>query len=87
MKKPDFYPESVAQITHNLFFTAYLSAKTSSETTKKRAEALQKFIGGRHVFTEINGIYEVCKDFIREVYELDPKFKAEGGSYIEDVSL
>ncbi|KAF0990780.1 hypothetical protein HZS_5759 [Henneguya salminicola] len=81
-----FYPKHPKDITERILFTAYMGSSNSSSITKDRSKKLANFINSNHIEMDISGIYNSFVDAISTAFFV-PKFKMDGGSPQEDITL
>lgn len=87
VKDENFLPTSYTDICNKIFYTAYLSMKFSSSETRKSASNIAAEIHSNHYEIEIDKIYNQFVSTLNESLGFKPKFKSEGGSSTEDLSL
>lgn len=87
VKDKDFIPSSPRDICKKIFFTAYLGMKFSSAETRKSASNVAAEINSNHYEVDIDSIYNQFISTINDSLGFKPKFRSEGGSWTEDLSL
>ena len=83
----NYSPSSPQDLCSKLFVTCYMGTVNSSEDTKNRAKELANQIGSNHlsiiIDVAVNAIISIWSNTMRII----PKFKANGGSEIENLAL
>ncbi|CAG9321354.1 unnamed protein product [Blepharisma stoltei] len=81
-------PESPRDLASEIMHSAYLGTVNSSEETKSRSRRAAEEIGSRHYEVVIDKIVESFIGlFTRLSKSKRPEFKANGGTWIEDLAL
>ena len=62
-------------------------SKQSSKETRQRARDLAAAIGAYHCNLDIDQVYEAQRNLIINTLNFEPKFKVEGGSISENLTL
>jgi NAD+ synthase (glutamine-hydrolysing) len=62
-------------------------SKQSSKETRQRARDLSEAIGSYHVNLDIDEVYNAQRNLIVNHLNFEPKFKVEGGSIAENLTL
>lgn len=62
-------------------------SKQSSKETRQRAKDLSAAIGSYHVDLDIDEVYNAQRNLIVNALNFEPKFKVEGGSVTENLTL
>eukprot|EP00828_Plagiopyla_frontata_P023778 TRINITY_DN3038_c0_g1_i1.p1 TRINITY_DN3038_c0_g1~~TRINITY_DN3038_c0_g1_i1.p1 ORF type:complete len:691 (+),score=93.39 TRINITY_DN3038_c0_g1_i1:62-2134(+) len=83
----NYYPSSIKEIVGKIFCTCYMGTKNSSIETLKQAEAVANEIGSNHFSIKIDDIFDGFKSVANQTFKTDIKFRVQGGSYAEDISL
>lgn len=87
VKNESYYPTTEQEICSKILFTAYLSTKNNSNETRASAKAIAEEIGSNHLEIDIDSIFSCFKESIFSSIGFTAKFKSEGGSEGEDLSL
>jgi NAD+ synthase (glutamine-hydrolysing) len=81
-------PETPQELCNQVLHTVYMGmSKQSSKETRSRAKDLSSAIGSYHVNLDIDEVYEAQRNLIVTALEFEPKFKTEGGSQAENLTL
>ena len=81
-------PKTPQEFTNQVFHTVYMGmSKQSSKETRGRAKELSEAIGSYHVNLDIDEIFEAQRNLIVKHLDFEPKFKTQGGSYGENITL
>ncbi|KAL1986540.1 hypothetical protein VTN96DRAFT_6118 [Rasamsonia emersonii] len=81
-------PETPQELCNQIFHTVYMGmSKQSSKETRQRARDLADAIGAYHVNLDIDHVYEAQRNLIVNSLGFEPKFKVEGGSVAENLTL
>jgi len=81
-------PETPQELCNQVFTTIYMGMKKqSSRETRQRAKDLSEAIGSYHVNLDIDDVYEAQKKLVVNTINFDPKFKVEGGTNQENLTL
>lgn len=81
-------PKSPQELCNQVFTTIYMGMKKqSSHETRQRAKDLSAAIGSYHVNLDIDDIYEAQKKLVVDTVGFDPKFRVEGGTNQENLTL
>jgi NAD+ synthase (glutamine-hydrolysing) len=81
-------PKTPQELCNQVFTTLYMGMKKqSSHETRQRARDLSDAIGSYHVNLDIDDIYEAQKKLVVSTVGFDPKFKVEGGTEQENLTL
>ena len=97
----DWYPTSPMEIARRVMHTAYLGTKNSGDETRDRAKRISEEIGTFHMDCNIDAIvdgllsaYATSMESIESAIiggmstdDILPKFKTEGGHWMEDLAL
>lgn len=87
-KYSDKLPETPQELCNQIFHTVYMGmSKQSSKETRQRARDLAEAIGAYHVNLDIDHVYEAQRNLIVNSLSFEPKFKVEGGSIAENLTL
>lgn len=71
-----------------VFHTVYMGmSKQSSKETRQRAKDLSEAIGSYHVDLDIDEVYEAQRNLVVKYLNFEPKFKTQGGSVAENITL
>lgn len=62
-------------------------SKQSSKETRQRAHDLAEAIGAYHCNLDIDQVYEAQRNLIVSTLNFEPKFKVEGGTLAENLTL
>ena len=62
-------------------------SKQSSKETRQRARDLAAAIGAYHCNLDIDQVYEAQRNLIVNTLNFEPRFKVEGGSISENLTL
>jgi len=81
-------PKTPQELCNQVFTTIYMGMKKqSSHETRQRSKDLSAAIGSYHVNLDIDDIYEAQKKLVVSTVGFDPKFKVEGGTVQENLTL
>jgi NAD+ synthase (glutamine-hydrolysing) len=81
-------PKTPQELCNQVFTTLYMGMKKqSSRETRQRARDLSAAIGSYHVNLDIDDIYEAQKKLVVDTVGFEPRFKVEGGSVQENLTL
>ncbi|EGS17351.1 glutamine-dependent NAD(+) synthetase-like protein [Thermochaetoides thermophila DSM 1495] len=81
-------PNTPQELCNQVFTTIYMGMKKqSSRETRQRARDLSDAIGSYHVNIDIDEVYEAQKKLIINALNFEPKFKVEGGTVQENLTL
>jgi NAD+ synthase (glutamine-hydrolysing) len=81
-------PRTPQELCNQLFHTVYMGmSKQSSKETRQRAKDLANAIGSHHVNLDIDEVYNAQRNLIVDYLGFEPKFKTEGGSLAENLTL
>jgi len=81
-------PKTPQELCNQVFTTIYMGMKKqSSHETRQRAKDLADAIGSYHVNLDIDDVYEAQKKLVVSTLNFDPKFKVEGGTVQENLTL
>jgi NAD+ synthase (glutamine-hydrolysing) len=84
----DVLPTTAQELCNQVFSTIYMGMKKqSSRETRQRAKDLSEAIGSYHVNLDIDDVYEAQKQLVISTVGFDPKFKVEGGTVQENLTL
>ncbi|KAK8118050.1 glutamine dependent NAD+ synthetase [Apiospora kogelbergensis] len=87
-KGENVLPESPQDLCNQIFSTIYMGMETmSSPETRKRAKDLAEAIGSYHIDLNIDDVYKAQKALLVQTTGFEPKFKVEGGSHAENITL
>ncbi|RYP74911.1 hypothetical protein DL771_002695 [Monosporascus sp. 5C6A] len=89
-KIPDTPEELCNQIFHTVYMVIERSqgmSKQSSKETRQRAQDLAAAIGAYHCNLDIDEVYQAQRNLIVNTLNFEPKFKVEGGSVSENLTL
>jgi NAD+ synthase (glutamine-hydrolysing) len=81
-------PKTPQELCNQVFTTIYMGMKKqSSRETRQRAKDLSEAIGSYHVNLDIDDIYEAQKNLVVSTVGFEPRFKVEGGTVQENLTL
>lgn len=81
-------PKTPQELCNQLFHTIYMGmSKQSSKETRQRAKDLAEAIGSFHVNLDIDEVYHAQRNLIVNALKFEPKFKVEGGTVAENLTL
>jgi NAD+ synthase (glutamine-hydrolysing) len=81
-------PTTPQALCNQIFTTIYMGMKKqSSRETRQRAKDLAAAIGSYHVDLDIDDVYEAQKRLVVSTVGFEPKFKVEGGTVQENLTL
>ncbi|KAF7558860.1 hypothetical protein G7046_g5298 [Stylonectria norvegica] len=81
-------PKTPQELCNQVFTTIYMGmSKQSSFDTRNRAKELAEAIGSYHINLDIDEVYEAQKKLIVNTLNFEPKFRVEGGSNAENITL
>ncbi|KAK3684892.1 hypothetical protein B0T22DRAFT_464411 [Podospora appendiculata] len=84
----DELPKTPQALCNQIFTTVYMGMKKqSSVETRSRAKELAEAIGSHHINVDIDDVYEAQKQLIIGATNFEPKFKVEGGTNQENLTL
>ncbi|KAK7430688.1 hypothetical protein QQZ08_002732 [Neonectria magnoliae] len=87
-KYSDKIPKTAQELCNQVFTTIYMGMKTqSSRETRQRAKDLSTAIDSYHVDMDIDDAYNAQKNFIVSATGFQPRFKVEGGTHQENLTL
>lgn len=81
-------PKTAQELCNQVFTTIYMGMKKQSSTeTRQRAKDLSDAIGSYHINLDIDDVYEAQKSLIVSTTNFEPRFKVEGGTNQENLTL
>ena len=81
-------PKTAQALCSQIFTTIYMGMKKqSSKETRQRAKDLAKAIGSYHVDLDIDDVYNAQKALVVNSINFEPRFKVEGGTHQENLTL
>jgi NAD+ synthase (glutamine-hydrolysing) len=81
-------PKTPQELCNQVFTTLYMGMKKqSSRETRQRAKDLAGAIGSYHVNLDIDDVYEAQKKLVVGTVGFEPRFKVEGGTEQENLTL
>ncbi len=81
-------PKTPQELCNQVFTTIYMGMrKQSSRETRQRSKDLSEAIGSYHVNLDIDDIYEAQKNLVVSTVGFEPRFKVEGGTVQENLTL
>ncbi|ORY60138.1 carbon-nitrogen hydrolase [Pseudomassariella vexata] len=81
-------PKTPQALCNQVFTTIYMGMKKqSSQETRGRAKALAEAIGSHHVNLDIDDVYNAQKNLVLQTHNFEPKFRVEGGTNQENLTL
>lgn len=81
-------PKTPQELCNQIFTTIYMGMKKQSSTeTRQRAKDLSDAIGSYHINLDIDDVYEAQKNLVVATTNFEPKFKVEGGTNQENLTL
>lgn len=84
----DVLPKTPQALCNQIFTTIYMGMKTqSSKETRQRARDLGEAIGSYHINLDIDEVYQAQKNLVINAINFEPKFKVEGGTQQENLTL
>ncbi|KAK0635382.1 carbon-nitrogen hydrolase [Bombardia bombarda] len=84
----DVLPKTPQALCNQIFTTIYMGMKKqSSRETRQRAKDLSDAIGSYHVNLDIDDVYEAQKKLVVNTINFEPKFRVEGGTNQENLTL
>ncbi|KAL1969766.1 hypothetical protein VTN77DRAFT_7275 [Rasamsonia byssochlamydoides] len=87
-KYTDSIPKTPQELCNQIFHTIYMGmSKQSSKETRFRARELASAINSYHVNLDIDEVYHAQRNLIVNALNFEPKFKVEGGSIAENLTL
>lgn len=87
VRNKEYYPKSAKEICGKIFFTSYLASPYSGDTTTNRAIEIGEHIGSTHFNMKMNDILDSLTELITEHLKFTPRFKSQGGHWMEDIAL
>ena len=82
-----FNPKTSQDICNRLFYTCYMSTDNNSEQTQQYAKELANSINSNHNDISIQKIVDCYIKQFDEKFNFKPKFKCNGGGWIENLAL
>lgn len=83
----EYIPVDPKEFANRIFTTCYMGSKNSSEDTRSRARHLSEDVGSYHMDIKIDTVVIAFLTLFTAVTGKIPKFKANGGSYRENIAL
>ncbi|KAK1493188.1 carbon-nitrogen hydrolase [Colletotrichum cuscutae] len=84
----DVLPKTPQALCNQIFSTIYMGMKTqSSVETRQRARDLAEAIGSYHINLDIDDVYNAQKSLAVTALNFEPRFKVEGGTNQENLTL
>lgn len=81
-------PTTPQEVCNRVLHTIYMGmSKQSSHETRQRAQDLSSAMGSYHINLDIDSVYHAQKDLIKTALGFDVKFRVEGGSDAENLTL
>ncbi|KAJ0330219.1 hypothetical protein COL5a_003277 [Colletotrichum fioriniae] len=81
-------PKTPQALCNQIFSTIYMGMKTqSSVETRQRARDLAEAIGSYHINLDIDDVYNAQKSLAVTALNFEPRFKVEGGTNQENLTL
>lgn len=81
-------PKTPQALCNQIFTTIYMGmSKQSSKETRQRARDLGEAIGSYHINLDIDEVYQAQKNLVINAINFEPKFKVEGGTQQENLTL
>ncbi|CAM1508881.1 Fc.00g026200.m01.CDS01 [Cosmosporella sp. VM-42] len=81
-------PKTPQALCNQIFTTIYMGMKKqSSRETRQRARDLAEAIGSYHVNLDIDDVYNAQKALVVNAVNFEPRFKVEGGTHQENLTL
>ncbi|KAK4142176.1 uncharacterized protein C8A04DRAFT_13482 [Dichotomopilus funicola] len=81
-------PTTPQELCNQVFSTVYMGmSKQSSRETRQRAKDLAAAIGSHHIDLDIDDVYEAQKKLVTATTGFEPRFKVEGGTVQENLTL
>ncbi|TKW52135.1 Glutamine-dependent NAD(+) synthetase [Colletotrichum tanaceti] len=81
-------PKTPQALCNQIFSTIYMGMKTqSSAETRQRARDLAEAIGSYHINLDIDDVYNAQKSLAVSALNFEPRFKVEGGTQQENLTL
>ncbi|KDN65563.1 putative carbon-nitrogen hydrolase [Colletotrichum sublineola] len=81
-------PKTPQALCNQIFSTIYMGMKTqSSAETRQRAKDLAEAIGSYHINLDIDDVYNAQKSLAVSALNFEPRFKVEGGTQQENLTL
>lgn len=87
MADPNYFPTSPNDLCSKLFVTCYMATENNSAETKQRAAELASQIGSTHFSIMIDVAVQAILGIWKTTMKIMPRFKANGGSWIENQAL
>mmetsp|Transcript_32491 Transcript_32491/g.56170 ORF Transcript_32491/g.56170 Transcript_32491/m.56170 type:complete len:702 (-) Transcript_32491:49-2154(-) len=83
-----FIPKTPEEMAKHLMYAAYLASANSSQETRSRARTLSEQVGCTFYEADIDEIFQAfTKAFQVMTGSAEPKFKANGGNWAQDIAL
>ena len=83
---PDVFTDPCV-LANRLLYTCYIGTENSSRETQKRAKQLAEQIGAYHLNINMDGLVNALQSLFTRITQKTPRFKVEGGTYIENQAL
>ena len=83
---PDVFTDPCV-LANRLLYTCYIGTENSSRETQKRAKLLAEQIGAYHLNINMDGLVRALQSLFTRITQKTPRFKVEGGTYIENQAL
>ncbi|KAH7151785.1 carbon-nitrogen hydrolase [Dactylonectria estremocensis] len=81
-------PKTPQALCNQIFHTIYMGMKKqSSHETRQRAKELAEAIGSYHINLDIDDVYQAQKNLLVTTMQFEPRFKVEGGTQQENLTL
>jgi NAD+ synthase (glutamine-hydrolysing) len=81
-------PKTPQELCSQVLHTVYMGmSKQSSKETRSRAKDLSDAIDSYHVNLDIDEVYKAQRNLIISALKFEPKFKMEGGTQAENLTL
>ncbi|KAI8100054.1 uncharacterized protein BX664DRAFT_322756 [Halteromyces radiatus] len=83
----NYVPTDPQEFANRIFYTCYMGTENSSKETRQRSLDLAKSIGSYHTDLNMDVIIKAIQSVFSMITGRTPKFKAHGGSTVENLAL
>ena len=87
-KYADGIPSTPQELCNQVLHTIYMGmSQQSSKETRSRAKDLSSAMGSYHINLDIDDVYNAQRNLIVSALKFEPKFKTQGGTLAENLTL
>lgn len=87
-KYTDGIPNTPQELCNQVLHTIYMGmSQQSSKETRSRAKDLSNAMGSYHINLDIDDVYNAQRNLIVSALKFEPKFKTQGGTLAENLTL